>query len=127
MATLRDRPFDPADLQHLATLGGTVARNALEDIHAEHIPDEVMREINPIIRNAFYTALHAANATGTSAHARRYVDYQLQHVPPYWEAPQLLDEYVASLKRSGEVVDGVRGTTHDRSDKDRPTPVLPVT
>jgi hypothetical protein len=95
--------FDSEDLHHVATLGGIIARNALEDIHGEHIPDDVMREINPIIRNAFYTALHAARAIGDSEHARRYVDYQLQHVPQYWEKPELLDGYTTSLKRSGEV------------------------
>jgi len=36
---------------------GMVVRNATEEFHAEHLTDEQMRELNPIIRNAIYTAL----------------------------------------------------------------------
>jgi hypothetical protein len=37
--------------------------------------------------------------------ARSYVDYQLQHIPPYWEEPKLFEGYVRSFKRRGEDVD----------------------
>ena len=34
-----------------------VIRNAMEDFHTKHLSDDQMKELNPIIRNAVYTAL----------------------------------------------------------------------
>ena len=39
-----------------------VVHNAMEDFHAMHLSYEQMRELNPIIHNAAYTALHALRA-----------------------------------------------------------------
>jgi len=36
-----------------------VIRNTMEDFHCEHLTDDQMKELNPIIRNAVCTALHA--------------------------------------------------------------------
>jgi len=71
-----------------------VIRNAMEDFHAKHLTDEQMKELNPIIRNAVCTALHAFNHYSAEPPAKRYIDYHLRMVPPYWEPPELLLGYV---------------------------------
>lgn len=71
-----------------------VVRNAMEDFHCEHLTDEQMRELNPIIRNAIYTALHASANVGTSEGADKFVEFQISLIPRYWEEPKLLDDYV---------------------------------
>jgi hypothetical protein len=95
-----DHPID--DATALAKLCSIAVRNALEGFHVRHLTDEQTRELNPIIRDAIFTALHASHWMDRSDHARRWVDYQLQLLPSYWEAPELLDGYLASLRRSGE-------------------------
>ena len=66
-----------------------VVRNAMEDFHCEHLTDEQMRELNPIIRNAIYSGLHALANYDTSPGARAFVDHQAALVPGYWEKPEL--------------------------------------
>ncbi len=36
-----------------------VVRDCMEGFHCEHLSDAQMRELNPIVRNAICTALHA--------------------------------------------------------------------
>jgi len=69
----------------------------METFHSEHLSDDEMRELNPIIRNAIYTALHAANVQSHDGNAKAWVDSQLIHIPPYWEEPELLSAYRRSL------------------------------
>jgi len=38
-----------------------VIRNAMEDFHCKHLSDTQMKELNPLIRNAIYTALYIRN------------------------------------------------------------------
>lgn len=71
-----------------------VVRNAMEDFHVEHLTDSQMKELNPIIRNAICTALHAFANYETSAAARQYVDFTFRIIPEYWEEPRLLDSYL---------------------------------
>ena len=71
-----------------------VIRNAMEDFHVAHLSDEQMKELNPIIRNAVCTALHAFNHYGTEPPAKRFIDFHLRMVPKYWEPPELLPAYV---------------------------------
>ncbi len=47
------------ETRHLAIYVAMVVRNTMEDFHCQHLSDEQMRELNPIIRNAIGTALHA--------------------------------------------------------------------
>ena len=54
------QPPDVAEeIQGVATYMAMVVRNAMEDFHCEHLTDDQMKELNPIIRNAICTALHA--------------------------------------------------------------------
>jgi hypothetical protein len=71
-----------------------VIRNAMEDFHCQHLSDEQMKQLNPIIRNAVCTALHAFNHYSTEPPAKRFIDCHLMMVPKYWEPPELLDDYI---------------------------------
>ena len=75
--------------QKLASYIAMVVRNAMEDFHCEHLSDDQMRQLNPIIRNAICTALHAFNCYEQSDAAARYVDFNLHMIPTYWEPPEL--------------------------------------
>ena len=82
-----------------------VVRNALEDFHCEHLTDSQMKELNPIIRNAICTALHAFNNYGEADEAARFVDFHLRMIPKYWEKPELLDDYVQMWERDSPTPD----------------------
>jgi len=68
-----------------------VIRNAMEDFHTKHLSDEQMEELNPIIRNAVYTALYAGEYQDQSSRAKRFLDSQMEMIPGYWEEPKLLE------------------------------------
>ena len=75
-----------------------VVRNAMEDCHHRHLSDEQMKELNPIIRNAIYTGLQALRHYDRSEAARSFADFQKMLVPKYWERPELLTDFVESVK-----------------------------
>jgi hypothetical protein len=88
-------PSEPTDdMIYQAEVIAMTIRNAMEDIH-EHISDETMAKINPIVRNGALTALHAlyADDPGTVD----WVAFQRLIKPTYWETPELLPEYVDYL------------------------------
>lgn len=85
--------------QEFAKLISIVVRNAMEDFHCEHLSDEQMRALNPIIRNAIATALHAFNNYASSDAARRFLDFHGRCIPNYWEPPELLAGYVQMWQR----------------------------
>ena len=80
------------ELKTKAKLIAIIIRNAMEGFH-RHLTDRQMKELNPIIRNAAYTALHVIEQSPHSPAADRFVDYQLRMIPPYWEEPELLEGY----------------------------------
>ena len=67
-----------------------VVRNAMEDFHCKNLSDEQMKELNPIIRNAIYTAIYAREKCGKSDPLKFFVDYHIMSIPKYWEEPELL-------------------------------------
>ncbi len=67
-----------------------VVRNAMEDFHCTNLSDEQMKELNPIIRNAIYTAIYAYETHKQSDRSKEFVDYHLMSIPKYWEEPELL-------------------------------------
>lgn len=69
--------------QEFAKLIAIVVRNAMEDFHCEHLSDEQMRLLNPIVRNAIATALHAFKHYDREDAARRFLDYQGRCIPSY--------------------------------------------
>lgn len=81
------------DEKSVALYIAMVIRNAMEDFHVKHLSDAQMKELNPVIRDAIYTALHALSLAKQSPMAKRYVGFQLQLIPDYWEEPQLLEDF----------------------------------
>jgi hypothetical protein len=67
-----------------------VIRNALEAFHCEHLSDDQMAELNPIIRDAVYSALWALKHSQDRRGARIFLDLTQQMIPRYWERPELL-------------------------------------
>jgi hypothetical protein len=72
-----------------------VVRNAMEGFHVKHLSDEQMAELNPIVRNAICSALHAAKNYDYYENAKRFVDWNTRMIPDYWEDPDI----DSSLKR----------------------------
>ncbi|MDO6526185.1 hypothetical protein Q4519_10880 [Motilimonas sp. 1_MG-2023] len=77
----------------LAKYIAIVVRNAMEDFHAEHLSDEQMKELNPIIRNGIYTALHAMLKEDRTEQDNQFMEFNNRLIPDYWEEPVLIEEY----------------------------------
>jgi len=75
-----------------------VVRNAMEDFHVAHLTDTQMRELNPIIRNAVYTALHAMRQVDSDPASAAFVNFAMRLIPDYWEDPELLSDYVRTVQ-----------------------------
>ena len=84
--------------QQMAMFLTMVVRNAMEDFHHKHLSDEQMKELNPIIRNAICTGLHAIRYYDKSEGARAFVDFHTISIPKYWEQPELLADFVETVK-----------------------------
>ena len=69
---------------YFAKLLAVSVRNAMEKFHIKYLSDEQMKELNPIIRNAIYTALVNINNDMSS------IAFYEQYIPPYWEDCELL-------------------------------------
>ena len=69
-----------------------VIRNQMEDFHTENLTNMQMRQLNPLIRNAVYTALYALEHIDDAPAIRAFVQGQVQMIPGYWEAPELTQE-----------------------------------
>ena len=67
-----------------------VVRNAMEDFHTKYLSDEQMKELNPIIRNAIYTALYAQQSMNKSQKIEDFLREQWAMIPSYWEEAELL-------------------------------------
>ncbi len=89
----RAGPVHSDELKFAAMYVASVIRNAMEEFHVQHLSDEQMKELNPIIRNAVYTALHALEHSGDSEQSKRFMDANKRLIPPYWEAPEFLAHY----------------------------------
>ena len=83
-----------------------VIRNAMEDFHCQHLSDAQMKQLNPIIRNAVCTALHAASRMDKSDAARRFVDFHTRCIPKYWEEPVLLPDFTETEEFFGDKQQG---------------------
>jgi hypothetical protein len=93
------------ETQELAMYLASVVRNSMEDFHCRHLSDEQMKELNPIIRDAIYTALYAHENYSRSIAAQNFVEFNIRLIPDYWEAPKLTDSFLESVKyfeRKGE-------------------------
>jgi len=103
-------PTDSEDMKQFAMLIASVVRNAMEDFHVKHLSDEQMKELNPIIRNAIYTAIDAFNHYERVPESRRFVDANLRLIPQYWEPPEFLQQYINLWKKKHEAKENDAGS-----------------
>lgn len=97
--------IEPTEMQIAqARIIAMTIRNALEELHGggiaepEHgLTDEQMRRINPIVRNATVTALHALENVNRGG--AFFVNFQHMLLPKHWEEPEFIEEYVEMFKR----------------------------
>lgn len=88
-------------LQRFALYIAMVVRNALEDFHCAYLSDSQMAELNPIVRDAVYSALWAAKYADSREGANEFVSFSRQMIPSYWESPELCDDLKELLVRLG--------------------------
>jgi hypothetical protein len=87
------------ELAGRATLLAMCVRNAMEgtvhggELGQASLTDEQMAALNPIVRDAISTGLHAESYYLREKAARSYLDFQSALVPTYWERPELLGDY----------------------------------
>lgn len=68
-------------------------RNEMENFHAEHLSDEQMKELNPIIRQATYDILNYLKVASNDENkggkivAKGVINFLIQSIPDYWEFP----------------------------------------
>ena len=67
-----------------------VIRNAMENFHSKYLTDKQMKELNPLIRNAVYTALYTMQYYKDSVRARDFMESQVGMISVFWEEPELL-------------------------------------
>ena len=75
------RPELAEETKTFATYIAIVIRNAMEDFHCEHLSDDQMKQLNPIIRNAVCTALHTFQHYQQSPRDKQFMDFQLRLIP----------------------------------------------
>jgi hypothetical protein len=73
------------ETQFFAMYVAHVVRNAMEDFHCKYLGDEQMKELNPIIRNAICSALHASENHDEYENARLFLEFHLRTIPNYGE------------------------------------------
>lgn len=86
------------DLKPIAMYVAMVVRNEMEDFHAAHLSDKQMAELNPIIRNAIYTAMQSLDdLSKESPAAGVFVNFHTAMIPTYWEEPELTETYKSHM------------------------------
>ncbi|MEO8683177.1 MAG: hypothetical protein ABI665_29300 [Vicinamibacterales bacterium] len=95
------------DRKAMASYIAMVVRNTLEHFHREHLNDDQMRQLNPLIRNAIYTAMYAASEVSSGDPAAAvFMKFNVGLIPDYWEAPTLLDEYILFKRLRSPLTEG---------------------
>lgn len=81
-----------------AKIVAMAVRNAMEALHGggitDSLTDDQMRKLNPIIRDAVLSTLHAIDHAEQHPAAQEWLAFQSSLVPDYWEEPRLSDDYL---------------------------------
>jgi hypothetical protein len=80
------KPAVNEKVNHTAKLIAAIVRRQMEDFHCKYLSDEQMKELNPIIRNAIYTALVRIEENPDAM--SMYYNF---FVPDYWEDCELVN------------------------------------
>lgn len=76
------------DNDYLAKTIAAYVRMNIEDFHHEHLTDEQMKELNPLIRNAIYTFLE----DWTNGHFSKIWGTRMVNCPEYWEDCEYVED-----------------------------------
>lgn len=76
------------DNDYLAKTIAAYVRMNIEDFHHEHLTDEQMKELNPLIRNAIYTFLE----DWTNGDFSKIWGTRMLNCPEYWEDCQYVED-----------------------------------
>lgn len=77
--------FRPKE-NYFAKLLAAAVRNGIEGFHHKYLSDAQMKELNPLIRNALYTALVHISEDNEEC---EYIKFIGQYIPSYWEDCEL--------------------------------------
>ena len=110
-------------LQTWAKLIAMHVRNEMEDFHCEHLSDDQMKELNPIIRKAIYQTLRQLYFLKKGTKKQQLVAIQEVHrllllLPDYWENPDLTENERAEEDEFAEMTT-VRSMTLFGNDRSR--------
>ena len=97
-----DLPCGADDRKAVAKYIAAVVRDAMEDFHSRHLSNEQMAQLNPLIRNAIYTALYTLDSVTNCDASARFMEEHAKRIPSYWEAPVLLPAFQKMLERRGK-------------------------
>ena len=70
-----------------------VISNNIQDFQAEHLSDAQMAELNPLIKNSIYTALHSLFKDDRTAIDDQFVETNSATIPDDWDDPTLVKNY----------------------------------
>jgi hypothetical protein len=99
--SIQDRAVQ-AYTKEIATYVAITVRNAMEGFHSKYLSDEQMAELNPIIRNAIFTALYARETVALLPRSKEFVHSQVEHIPDYWEEPEFLAGFRPQTESASE-------------------------
>jgi len=80
---------NPKVTKDMAKLIAMFVRDGMEDFHRQHLTYEQMTMINPLMRNAIYTALYAMEHADEDWHCDNIVESKRRAIPEYWEDPEV--------------------------------------
>jgi len=74
----------------------------MEELHgggiADSFTDAQMRKLNPMVRDAVLSTLHAFDHAEQHPAAQQWIAFQSSLIPGYWEQPGLSDDYLSCYK-----------------------------
>ncbi len=84
-------------LKEISMFVAMVVRNNMEDFHCKHLTDKQMKELNPLVRNGIYTALHILFQNDKKEYDDM-VQWTRMMIPDYWEQPKLTKDFKGAIK-----------------------------
>jgi hypothetical protein len=87
-------------IKFLSKVIAIAVRNNMEDFHVDHLSDDQMKELNPLIRNGIYNALFAISNLNKKSYCKEWLGFHLRCIPEYWEDPELEDGLDDLLKET---------------------------
>lgn len=88
--TMKKDEFDNLSLPvQMSLLFAMYLRNSMENFHVQYLSDEQMKELNPIIHQAFYNMFRYVKlsskrkSTKSKVCANRQIDFQVMLIPDY--------------------------------------------